>query len=123
MDLKADTLTREIIGAIITVHSKLGPGFLENIYRNALQIELTRRHLRVEMEKTVSIRYEGEEVGVHRLDLLVEGSVIIELKTVETLGKTHYAQIRSYLKATGCQIGLLVNFADEKADFRRIEQE
>ena len=123
MDSKTDTLTREIIGAIIAVHSKLGPGFLESIYRNALRIELQRRGLRVETEKSVSIFYEGEEVGLHRLDMLVEGTVIVELKTVEALGKSHYAQVRSYLKATGCRTAILVNFADEKADFRRIESE
>ena len=65
--------------------------------------------------------YEGEEVGRHRLDLLVDTRLILELKTVEDLAKAHYAQVRSYLKATGLSVALLVNFAKERADFRRIE--
>ncbi len=74
-------------------------------------------------EKEVVIKYEGEEVGKHRLDILVEGKVILELKTVEMLSKAHYAQVRSYLKATGLKTAMLVNFSKERADFRRIESE
>ncbi len=80
------------------------------------------RGLQVETEKEVIIYYEGEEVGKHRLDILVENRVIVELKTVEDLSKAHYAQVRSYLKATNLRIGFLVNFAGHKADFRRIEK-
>ncbi|MEW6619825.1 MAG: GxxExxY protein [bacterium] len=78
---------------------------------------------RVETEKEILIYYEGEEVGKHRLDILVESKVIVELKTVEELSKAHYAQVRSYLKATGVKVAILVNFAKEKADFRRVELE
>ncbi len=118
-----DPLTKRIINAIIRVHQELGPGFLEKIYRNALTIELRRQGLELEMEKEIVIYYNGQEVGRHRLDILVEKGVVLELKTVEKLGKAHYAQIRSYLKASGCKTGLLVNFAQEKADFRRVDQE
>lgn len=114
--------TREIISAIIQVHQTLGPGFLESIYRNALVLELRRRGFRVETEKRIKIFYEGEEVGEHRLDVLVAGTIIIELKTVEDLSKAHYAQLRSYLKATGLKVGILVNFATERADYRRVER-
>ena len=79
--------------------------------------------LNVETEKEAVVYYEAEEVGRHRLDIVVGDRIIIELKTVEELSKAHYAQVRSYLKATGLKIGLLVNFAKEKADFRRIEIE
>jgi GxxExxY protein len=122
MNYEQGTLTQVIIEAIIKVHRTLGPGFLENIYRVALVKELRKRGLRVETEKKVLIYYEGEEVGWHRLDILVEGRVIVELKTVEALGVIHYAQVRSYLRATNLPIALLVNFATEKADFRRIER-
>lgn len=116
-----DKLSELIIQGIIKVHKTLGPGFLENIYKKALLSELRRSHLSVQTEKEVTVPYEGEIVGVHRLDILVEGRVIVEVKTVEKLSGVHYAQIRSYLKATGLRTGILVNFADEKADFRRVE--
>jgi len=69
----------------------------------------------------VTIEYRGEIVGRHRLDLVVESSIIIELKTVEALSKAHYAQLRSYLAASGLTFGILVNFSEFKADFRRVE--
>jgi len=116
----ADELTEKIIDSIICVHQVLGPGFLEGIYHRALLIELNKREMEYETEKEVVVIYEGQPVGRHRLDLLVEGKVIVELKTVEGLSKAHYAQVRSYLKATGLEVGILVNFAKEKADFRRI---
>ena len=90
-----DALTRAIIDAIIRVHRQLGPGFLESIYRNALAIELGKQGLQFEPEKEVIVRYDAEPVGRHRLDLVVEGAVVVELKTVEDLSKAHYAQIRS----------------------------
>ena len=118
-----DLLTERIIQCIIKVHQTLGPGFLESIYRRAMVIELTKQELTVETEKGIVVYYEGEEVGRHRLDILIENKVIVELKTVEELSKAHYAQVRSYLKATGRKVAILVNFAKEKADFRRVELE
>ncbi len=123
IEYEKDKLTELIIQSIIRVHQILGPGFLESIYCKALMIELRKQGLNVETEKEAVVYYEAEEVGRHRLDIVVEDRVIIELKTVEELSKAHYAQVRSYLKATGLKIGLLVNFAKEKADFRRIEIE
>src|SRR5690242_16849827 len=114
-----DRLTRDIIAAIIHVHTVLGPGFLESIYRRALVHELTKRSFSVATEVEIDIVYDGTRVGQHRLDLLVEDQVIIELKTVEALGKAHYAQTKSYLRATGKPVALLVNFATERADYRR----
>lgn len=116
-----DPLTESIIEAIIAVHRALGPGFLESMYQRALVIELQRRGLAVTSEMEVPITYQGQLVGRHRLDLIINDSVILELKTVEDLSKAHYAQVRSYLKATGLPVALLVNFSKEKADFRRIE--
>lgn len=122
MDYQQDKLTETIIQSIIQVHQTLGPGFLESVYRRALLLELRRRNLGVETEKEVIVYYQDEEVGRHRLDLVVENKVIVELKTVDDLSSAHYAQVRSYLKATGLPIALLVNFAKEKADFRRVEK-
>jgi GxxExxY protein len=120
-DRQRDDLTGRIINAIIAVHRTLGPGFLESIYRNSLMLELKKQNLEVEHEKEIAIHYDGAEVGRHRLDLLVDGCIVLELKTVEELGRAHYAQLRSYLKASECTTGLLVNFSGDKADFRRID--
>ena len=116
-----NNITEKIIHCIIQVHKTLGPGFMENIYNKALLIELKNNSLKTESEKDIKIFYNEIEIGSHRLDLLVDDSVIIELKTVEELSKAHYAQIKSYLHATGIKIGILVNFSKEKADYRRIE--
>ncbi len=121
MEFRGDSLTETIIQCIIEVHRELGPGFLESVYRKALVIELQRNNLNVEEEKEIRIYYKEALVGTHRLDIVIENLVIIELKTVESLSKAHYAQIKSYLKASGCKIGLLVNLLNDKADFRRIE--
>ena len=113
--------TREIIGCIIEVHRELGPGFLEIIYRRALAIELGLRGLATESEKSVLIHYKNRRIGRHLIDLVVENQVIVELKTSEGLGKAHYAQVRSYLAATGLPTALLVNFAGPLADYRRVD--
>ena len=118
---RSDQLTARVIQCIILVHQTLGPGFLESIYRRALLIELRRQDLATEYEKLVIVYYDGHEVGRHRLDLLVEGKLILELKTVEALSRAHYAQVRSYLRATDLHLALLVNFAHDRADFRRIK--
>ena len=115
-------LTYAIIDAIIKVHRELGPGFLEVIYQRALAIELRKRGVAVATEVEVSVSYDGQVIGRHRLDLVVASAVIVEAKTVEELGRIHYAQVHSYLRATGLPIALLVNFAKERADYRRIER-
>ena len=120
-DRQGDETTDRIINAIITVHKTLGPGFLESICRNALMLEARKAGLEVEAEKEIAIFYDGVEVGRHRLDLLMDGRIVFELKTVEEIGGAHYAQLRSYLKASGCKTGLLVNFAGDRADFRRVD--
>lgn len=120
---RKEELTDKIIGACVNVHKELGPGFLENIYHNALNIEFERQELSFESEKEVKVFYQGIEVGIHRLDFLVEEEIVVELKTVEEMNKKYYAQVRSYLKAVNKPIGLLVNFADSKIDVRRVEIE
>jgi len=116
-----DDLIYRVIGSMIAVHRELGPGFLERVYRRAVEVELAYQGIRFESEKRITLEYRAEEVGIHRLDLLVEGELVVELKTVETLHTKHYAQVRSYLKAVGKPVGLLVNFADFKLDARRVE--
>jgi GxxExxY protein len=116
-----DQLSELIIACVIRVHQTLGPGFLESVYRRALLVELAKRGLLTEVEKEVIIYYDGVIVGRHRLDLVVEARVILELKAIESLSKAHYAQVRSYLKAARLRLALLINFAGHKADFGRID--
>jgi GxxExxY protein len=117
-----DELTGEVIGAAIAVHKELGPGFNEAIYEHALCIELTERDIAFVTQAPILIKYRGQEVGVGRLDLLVENQLVIELKTVEALLPVHLAQVTGYLKATGLPLGLLINFnvAVLKQGIRRV---
>jgi GxxExxY protein len=116
-----DRLIYRVIGCMIEVHKQLGPGFLEKVYRRATAIELEEQGIRFETEKEIGLRYKGNRIGTHRLDLLVEDELVVELKTVEDLHKKHYAQVRSYLKAIQKPVGLLVNFAEFQLNARRVE--
>jgi GxxExxY protein len=115
-----DDLSKSIIGAAIAVHMQLGPGFLESIYESALKTALRHRGVSYETQKEITIMFEGEEVGVHRLDLLVENQIVVELKAVKALEELHFAQLRSYLKATGLRVGLLLNFNAPTLTIKRI---
>ena len=106
---------------MIEVHKELGPGFLESVYRNATAVEFCNKGILFESEKEIKLHYKGEDIGTHRIDLFIENELVVELKTVEELHKKHYAQIRSYLKAVGKTLGLLVNFADFQLDVRKVE--
>lgn len=103
-------LTEAIIAAGIEVHQDLGPGFVEKIYENALATELGLRGHAVERQLVVQVHYRGQLVGQHRIDLLVDEQIVVELKSVEALAQVHKAQLRSILKAAGKRVGLLMNF-------------
>lgn len=106
-----DQITEQIIGAAICVHRELGPGLLESAYESCLSYELTERRLTFERQKALPIVYRGITIDCgYRIDLLVEGRVVVELKTVEQLAAIHEAQLLSYLKLSGCKVGLLINF-------------
>ncbi len=113
-------LTYEIIGAAMEVHRELGPGFLESLYEKAFTMELRLRKINVEVQKRITVKYKGSIIGKHILDMLIEGKVIVELKVVQELNKIFEAQLISYMKATGCRIGLLINFAQESLEYKRI---
>jgi GxxExxY protein len=104
---------REVIACALAVHRDLGPGYLESFYRKAMCIEFRARALAFETEKAVDVRYRGELLGTHRIDLVVQGLVIVELKAVEALDPVHRKQVVSYLKATKLRLGLLINFDAE----------
>ncbi|HOO72563.1 MAG TPA: GxxExxY protein [Spirochaetota bacterium] len=103
-------LTEKIIGSAIEVHKQLGPGLLESVYEEALCCELRERGVNFEKQVVVPIIYKENEIGKCRLDLLVEGEVIIELKAVDRIEPLFEAQVLTYLKITGKRLGLLINF-------------
>ena len=104
-------LTSQIIGAAIDVHKALGPGLLESTYQACLAREMELRKIPFEREKPLPVSYRGEYVECgYRLDFLVDGKVIVELKSVNELHPIHEAQLLTYLKLTGCRVGLLINF-------------
>lgn len=109
-DKELDQLAHEVIGAAIEVHRILGPGFLESVYEEALCIELTLRGIPFERQYAISLDYKEHLVGESRLDLLVAGKLIVELKSVDELAPIHFSQVISYLKATSHKLGLLINF-------------
>ena len=120
MGIEFEELSSKIIKAAIEVHRKLGLGFLESVYQQALLIQLKKDGMKVETQKEVKIYYNGQEVGIHRLDLVVNEKIIIELKAVKEFDGSHIAQVISYLKATGLKIGLLLNFAKATLEIKRI---
>jgi GxxExxY protein len=106
-----DLLTETVIGSAIEVHRALGPGLLESVYRDCLLIELVDARLRVESECRVQLNYKGHVIGSRlKLDLLVENSLVVEVKAVEQIHPLHLAQVITYLKLTGCPTGLILNF-------------
>jgi len=113
-------VTYAINGAVFEVNRVLGPGFLEKVYENALMIELRSRGLKVEAQVPIKVLYKNDVVGEYIADIFVEDRVIVELKTVESLEKIHEAQLLNYLKATGLNIGMLVNFRHPKAEIKRL---
>jgi GxxExxY protein len=106
-----NSITSQIIGLAINVHRLMGPGLLESVYLSCLCYELKNAGLMVEREKMVPLFYKGVKLDQsYRLDLLVQEKIIVEIKTVESITAIHKAQLLSYLKLTGCPIGLLINF-------------
>lgn len=104
-------LTSKIIEAAIEVHRNLGPGLIESVYETCLCFELAERNLSVERQKPLALTYKGIELdSTCRMDIVVEGNVIIELKSVEQIHPVHEAQLLTYLKLSGVKIGLLINF-------------
>lgn len=115
-----DELTQKIIGCVYKVSNVLGSGFLEKVYENALASEIRKSGLRVEKQYPIKVFYDGNLVGEFAADLLVEETVLVELKAVRELDEIHMAQAMNYLRATGLLICLLINFGKPKVEIRRI---
>jgi GxxExxY protein len=109
--MEFDKISGQVIGCAIEVHRNLGPGLLESVYRQCLAFELRAKGLNCETEKTVRVTYKELALGSDlRIDLLVEGSLVVELKSVENLLPLHEAQVLTYMKMAGARTGLLINF-------------
>ena len=116
--MKHQELTGKIIECAFKVHRNLGFGFLESVYRNALMIELAKVGLVTEMEKNLQVHYDGQMIGDFIADVIVENKIILELKCIKQINPVHEAQLVNYLKATGIEVGLLINFG-EKLEIKR----
>jgi len=117
---KYSDITEKIIKASYEVHNNLDYGFLEKVYENSLAIELRNDGLNVEQQKPIKVLYKGELVGDYVADLMVEDKVIVEIKSVSKLEQVHEVQLVNYLKATGKEVGLLINFGKSVEVKRKI---
>ena len=117
--IQLEELTYKINGAIYEVNKVLGSGFLEKVYENALFVEMKKRGLSAACQVPISVQYKENTVGEYIADMVVENSVLVEIKAVDVMQKVHEAQILNYLKATGYKVGLLVNFTHPKAVIKR----
>ncbi|MFH1575066.1 MAG: GxxExxY protein [Acidobacteriota bacterium] len=112
-------LTERIIGCAYRVYNRMGFGFLESVYEKCLLIELRKAGLEVRSQQAITVRYEGEVVGEFTADIVVEDTIIVELKSVRRLSVAHEIQIVNYLVATGKPVGLLLNFGEQKVEVKR----
>jgi GxxExxY protein len=113
-------LSRTIIGCAMKVSSALGPGFLEKVYENALVHEMRRAQLEVRQQAPLKVTYDGVVVGEYTADIIVEDHVIVELKAAKAIDASHQAQMLNYMRATGIQLGLLLNFGAKSLGIKRM---
>jgi GxxExxY protein len=116
---EAYDLCGQVIGLAMKVHSALGPGYLESVYQNALIWELRKSGFNADTERPISVQYDGQIVGAFTADLVVNSSLIVELKASQSLAKAHEVQLVNYLVATGFDEGLLLNFGGERLEFKK----
>ena len=115
-----ELVNEKIIGCAYTVANTLGSGFLEKVYENAMAHELRKAGLAVQQQAGIAVNYDGVIVGDYVADLLVENVVLVELKAVKTIDNVHFAQCMNYLKATGLQVCLLINFGTPRIEIKRV---
>ncbi|UPU37650.1 GxxExxY protein [Geomonas paludis] len=116
-----DELTGKVLRACFEVSNELGTGFLESVYEKSLLIALVEMGLKAQSQVPLKVFYRNKVVGEFYADLVVEGAVLLELKAVRALAPEHVAQVLNYLKATGIEVGLLINFGSPKLEFRRFD--
>ncbi|MFH0887924.1 MAG: GxxExxY protein [Planctomycetota bacterium] len=113
-------LSYNIIASALKVHNILGAGFLEKVYENALIIQFKKAGIKAEQQVSLKVNFEGEIVGDYCADIVVDNKIILELKCAESINSIHKAQIINYLKATGMKLGIIINFAKPKLEYKRI---
>jgi len=118
--MNTDKVTEKIIGCAMKVSNTLGVGFLEKVYENALVIELRNAELEAEQQKELKVTYQGLAVGEYTADIVVNRTVILELKAARVIDQIHEAQLLNYLKATGLRRGLILNFGTTKLGIKRM---
>ena len=119
-DLGNRDLSGRVIEAAIAVHTALGPGFLESVYENALGVEFRARGIRFEQQKVIKILHRGEQVGEHRLDLVVEAVLLVEMKAVKEIEDIFFMIARSQMKAANIPDGMILNFASTPLTIKRV---
>ena len=117
--MQYEELTERIIGCAYRVYNKMGFGFLESVYEKCLLIELKKEGLQMEFQKPIIVKYDDEIVGEFKADILVNDAVVVELKSVSQITKSHEVQLVNYLVATGKKVGLILNFSEQKVEVRR----
>jgi GxxExxY protein len=114
-----ETLSQRVIGAALEVHRRLGPGFREDVYENALCLEFEKREIPYQRQIEFPVHYDGVLVGGHTLDLLIDGWLVVELKAVSMLLEVHSTQLQAYLRAADARVGLLLNFGEVPLKIKR----
>lgn len=122
MPLLHEELTSTILSACFEVSNELGAGFLESVYEKAMLIALRHKGLKAIAQFPIEVSFRGESVGQYYADIFVEDTIIVEIKTITALSPEHKAQVINYLKATGIEVGLLVNFGNPKLEYRRFHK-
>ena len=117
--MELSDLTEKIIGCAFKVYNTLGSGFLESVYHKSLHIELEKSGLASEVQKPIKVYYDDQPVGDFFADIIVNELVVVELKAIQKINKTHEVQLVNYLRATGFPVGLLINFGEEKIEIKR----
>jgi len=117
--MQYEELTEKIIGCAYRVYNKMGFGFLESVYEKCLLIELKKEGLQAESQKAIIVKYENEIVGQFTADILVEDTIILELKSVKQIIQAYEVQMVNYLVATGKEVGLILNFGERKVEVKR----
>jgi GxxExxY protein len=117
--MEHEEITRKIIGAAYKVFNTLGFGFLESVYQKAMLIELSKSNLKVEVEKSLNVYYENQSVGEFFVDLFIDNTIVVELKSVQNLAKEHEVQLVNYLNGLKKEIGLLINFGPSGVQVKR----
>lgn len=119
-DYSLKPITDQLIGAAFEVHNILGYGFMEKVYQRAMQVELQKRGVKVELEPSIKVQFKGVIVGDYASDLLVVDKILVELKTDSEYQSLHEAQLLNELRGTGIKIGYLINFGRERVEYKRM---